>query len=325
MVDKLAAQARDEDDAIHAEELTGIDEPTDDDTGDEVAKPVFAPGEYGAESPDITRYYLNEINAQPLLSAEEEVRLARLVHKGDAKARERMIVANLRLVVMIARRYQHRGLDLNDLVEEGNLGLMHAVEKYDPERGFRFSTYATWWIRQSIERGLMNQGRTIRLPIHVAKDIGGILRKARALSQKLGHDIGAEELAQATGRTLAEVRRAYELNEQPISLDARINHDGDQPLQDLIADEHRVGPEDQLVEEDVSDHLMRWLGQRDSKQREVIARRFGLLGHEAQTLEQVGHALGLTRERVRQIQIEALRNLRNAMERARCGREALLG
>jgi RNA polymerase nonessential primary-like sigma factor len=314
MADIRAAETRDEDD-IPPDEATEPDACPDEDLVDVPAEAVFAAGAYGAEGPDITRFYLNEISGQPLLDAAEEVRLARLARQGDEVARQRMIVANLRLVVMIARRYQHRGLDLNDLVEEGNLGLMHAVEKFDPERGFRFSTYATWWIRQSIERGLMNQARTIRLPIHVAKDIGGILRTARNLSQKLGHDVGTEELARATQRPVEEVRRAYELNEQPLSLDAHINQDTDQPLQDLIPDEHNVNPIEQLLQ---------WLAQRDERQREVIARRFGLLGHEPQTLEQVGQALGLTRERVRQIQIEALRGLRKAMERDGCGREALL-
>ncbi|MFZ5467392.1 MAG: RNA polymerase sigma factor RpoS [Pseudomonadota bacterium] len=324
MADTRVAETGDEDDIL-PDEATEPDECPDEDPVDAPAGAVFAAGSYGAEGPDITRFYLNEISGQPLLDAGEEVRLARLARQGDEVARQRMIVANLRLVVMIARRYQHRGLDLNDLVEEGNLGLMHAVEKFDPERGFRFSTYATWWIRQSIERGLMNQARTIRLPIHVAKDIGGILRTARNLSQKLGHDVGAEELARATQRPVAEVRRAYELNEQPLSLDAHINQDTDQPLQELIPDEHNVNPIEQLAEDDVAEHLLHWLEQRDERQREVIARRFGLFGHEAQTLEQVGQALGLTRERVRQIQIEALRGLRKAMERDGCGREALLG
>ena len=282
---------------------------------------VFSPGQLN--EPDVTRFYLNDISQIPLLSAEEEIRFARQALQGDELARQRMITGNLRLVVMIARRYQYRGLDFDDLVEEGNLGLMHAVEKFDPERGFRFSTYATWWIRQSIERGLMNQGRTIRLPIHVIKEMNSYLRAAKRLSQERAHDATAEEVAEVMECPVGDVRRMFELSEHTASLDARFGNDGEQSLGDVLVDENAVDPVEMLTEDELPRHLGVWLEQQDERQREVIMRRFGLGGYEPQTLEQVGQALGLTRERARQIQLEALKNLRRAMESHGVNRDAI--
>lgn len=259
---------------------------------------------------DATQIYLGEIGFSPLLTAEEEVYFARLALKGDQAARKRMIESNLRLVVKIARRYINRGLALLDLIEEGNLGLIRAVEKFDPERGFRFSTYATWWIRQTIERAIMNQTRTIRLPIHVVKELNIYLRAARELSQKLDHEPTPEEIAAALDKPVEEVRKMLKLNEKITSVDSPVAGASEKQLLDVLADEKELGPELELQDQDIRQHLVIWLQELNPKQREVLARRFGLLGYEPSTLEDVGHEIGLTRERVRQIQVEALRRLR---------------
>ncbi len=266
------------------------------------------------ESMDATRLYLREIGAARLLTAEEEVELARAIGKGDDSARKRMIESNLRLVVKIARRYLNRGLPLLDLIEEGNLGLIRAVEKFDPERGFRFSTYATWWIRQTIERAIMNQTRTIRLPIHVAKEINIYLRAARQLSQQLDHEPNAEEIAQLLEKPLADVERMLGFNERITSVDIPHGRGVDKPLVDVIADHSVEEPTEYLQAEDIHRHLEKWLDKLNSNQREVVMRRFGLQGHDNSTLEQVAKELGVTRERVRQIQIDALKRLRVILE-----------
>ena len=266
------------------------------------------------ENMDATRLYLREIGAAKLLTAEEEVALARAIARGDDAARKRMIESNLRLVVKIARRYLNRGLPLLDLIEEGNLGLIRAVEKFDPERGFRFSTYATWWIRQTIERAIMNQTRTIRLPIHVVKEINTYLRAARRLSQELDHDPSAEEIADLLDKPLEDVERMLGFNERIASVDVPHGRDSDKPLVDAIADVSVEEPTEHLLAEDIQAHLERWLDKLNPNQREVVMRRFGLQGYDNSTLEQVARELGVTRERVRQIQIDALRRLRVILE-----------
>jgi len=263
---------------------------------------------------DATQLYLREIGAANLLSAEEEISLALRIREGDEAARARMIESNLRLVVKIARRYLNRGLSLLDLIEEGNLGLIRAVEKFDPDRGFRFSTYATWWIRQTIERALMNQTRTIRLPIHVVKEINVYLRAARQLGQQLDHEPSAEEIAELLGKPLEDVERMLGFNERVTSVDVPQGREGDRLRVDSIVDEQNREPTDFLQAEDVRRHLEGWLGKLSEKQREVVVRRFGLQGYENSTLEQVAKELGVTRERVRQIQIDALKRLRAILE-----------
>lgn len=272
---------------------------------------------------DATQLYLGEIGFSPLLTAEEEVYFARRALKGDEASRKRMIVSNLRLVVKIARRYNNRGLALLDLIEEGNLGLIRAVEKFDPERGFRFSTYATWWIRQTIERAIMNQTRTIRLPIHVVKELNVYLRAARELAQKLDHEPTAEEIADSLDRPVEDVTKMLRLNERITSVDTPIGSDNDKALLDIIADEKGHGPEDDLQDNDIKSSIVKWLQELNPKQREVLARRFGLMGYEPSTLEDVGAEIGLTRERVRQIQVEALRRLRDMLGHQGLNLEAL--
>ncbi len=264
---------------------------------------------------DATQIYLNEIGFSPLLSAEEEVYFSRRAQRGDDAARRRMIESNLRLVVKIARRYMNRGLAFLDLIEEGNLGLIRAVEKFDPERGFRFSTYATWWIRQTIERAIMNQTRTIRLPIHTIKEINQYLRTARQLLQRLDHEPTVDEIAAAMERDANDIRRMMGLNEGVTSVDVPMGKDADRVLLDAIPDDTNPDPFALLEDADVIAQLDVWLDDLSDKQREVVQRRFGLRGHEKSTLEQVGNEIGVTRERVRQIQIDALRKLREIMER----------
>ncbi len=274
---------------------------------------------------DATQLYLNEIGFSPLLTAEEEVYFSRLALKGDESGRKRMIESNLRLVVKIARRYVNRGLTLLDLIEEGNLGLIRAVEKFDPERGFRFSTYATWWIRQTVERALMNQTRTIRLPIHVVKELNIYLRAARELSQKLDHEPSAEEIAEMLDRPVKDVERMLKLNERVASIDTPIGGDSDKSLVDTISGEAVSDPAELLQTSNMNGNINGWLFELSEKQREVIARRFGLMGYEMKTLEEVGREIGLTRERVRQIQVEALKRLRGILEKEGLAGETIFG
>ncbi|GGF85210.1 RNA polymerase sigma factor RpoS [Alteromonas lipolytica] len=262
---------------------------------------------------DATQLYLSEIGFSPLLTAEEEVHFARRALKGCEASRKRMIVSNLRLVVKIARRYNNRGLALLDLIEEGNLGLIRAVEKFDPERGFRFSTYATWWIRQTIERAIMNQTRTIRLPIHVVKELNVYLRAARELAQELDHEPTAEDIAVHLDKPIDEVSKMLRLNERISSVDTPIGGDNDKALLDILADDNESSPEDQLQDSNIKHNIVSWLQELNAKQREVLARRFGLMGYEPSTLEDVGAEIGLTRERVRQIQVEGLRRLKDML------------
>jgi RNA polymerase nonessential primary-like sigma factor len=274
---------------------------------------------------DATQLYLNEIGFSPLLSAEEEVYFARKALKGEEAARKRMIESNLRLVVKISRRYVNRGLALLDLIEEGNLGLIRAVEKFDPERGFRFSTYATWWIRQTIERAIMNQTRTIRLPIHVVKELNVYLRAARELSQKLDHEPSAEEIARLLDKPVEDVERMLALNERVTSMDVPIGPSSDKTVIDTVPDQQVSDPVQLLQDSDLNTSLNNWLDELSEKQREVLSRRFGLRGHETSTLEEVGKEIGLTRERVRQIQVEALRRLRDILEKQGLDAAALFG
>ena len=271
------------------------------------------PRESKDDSPDATQLYLKEIGYTPLLTPEEEVHFGRLARKGDPEGRKRMIESNLRLVVKISRRYLNRGLSLLDLIEEGNLGLMHAVEKFDPEKGFRFSTYATWWIRQAIERAIMNQTRNIRLPVHVVKEMNYYLRGARELSQKLDHAPKPEEIANLIDKPVDEVRRMLKLSERVDSIDA-VRDVADRSRLEMIPDENSPDPAAQVQRSDLFNKLDSMLAELSEKHQEVISRRFGLRGHPRSTLEEVGSEIGLTRERVRQIQVEGLNRLRRSLE-----------
>ncbi len=264
------------------------------------------------ESVDATDLYLGEIGRAALLTADEEKELARKVQKGDMAARARMIESNLRLVVKIARRYLNRGLPLLDLIEEGNLGLIRAVEKFDPSKGFRFSTYATWWIRQAVERGLMNQAKTIRLPIHIAKELNGYLRAERELSQKLDHEPSADEVAALVDKPVDDVRHLLELADN-ISCTEISVLEPERNSWDTFENERSEDPWQFLQNDQLKGHLDQWLDRLPEKSLDVLSRRFGLRGHDITTLEEVGKAIGLTRERVRQIQVDALKELRSMM------------
>ncbi|MBU1363511.1 MAG: RNA polymerase sigma factor RpoS [Gammaproteobacteria bacterium] len=273
---------------------------------------------------DVTQLYLSEIGAKPLLTPEEELATTRLVRTGDFAARQRMIEHNLRLVVNIAKHYLNRGIPLLDLIEEGNLGLIHALEKFDPERGFRFSTYATWWIRQNIERGIMNQSRTIRLPVHIVKEINVVLRAMRHLESADRRDSTVERIAALIDWSVDDVRRTLSLNEHIASLDAPLDIDPSHTIAEVIADDGAGDPESLLQSSEVGSLVGDWLDQLSERQRSVIERRYGLNGADLATLDVIAHDLGLTRERVRQIQMEGLDRLRKIVKRGNISRDSLL-
>ncbi len=272
---------------------------------------------------DATQIYLREIGRYPLLSADQEKHYGTLTRAGEKSARDHMIRCNLRLVVKISRRYLNRGLALLDLIEEGNLGLIRAVEKFDPERGFRFSTYATWWIRQNIERALMSQPMTIRIPIHVYKELNTYLRKAREIAQKMDHEPSVEELARAMNVEVSYVSQLMKLNVKTISVDTPMGEDSDKPLLDALPDNDDHRPHDILEKNNLRHHINLCLKKLNEKQRSIVCHRFGLRGYEEATLEDVGEEVGLTRERVRQIQVETLKLLKTILEEKGVCKDAL--
>jgi len=324
----------DADDAAHAA-------PADDDAPDDAALTPREPDRYTQQLPlpepapglgadivnDVTQMYLNEIGQHLLLSAEEELALARAMAGGEFAARQRLIEHNLRLVVSIAKHYTNRGLALPDLIEEGNLGLIHALEKFDAERGFRFTTYATWWIRQAVERAIMNQSRTIRLPAHVVKELNVVLRALRHLemhAQPNGREATLEDVAFLLDKPIEKVRSVLGYNERMTSLDAPIDRDAGVSIGEGLADESVIAPELVLHNAAIEGWVRLWLDELNARQRTVIERRYGLNGRDVATLEELAGEIGVTRERVRQIQAEALEKLRERLHRKGLDREALL-
>jgi len=277
-------------------------------------------------STDTTQHYLNQIGARPLLSVEEEVRYATLAKQGNFEARQKMIEHNLRLVVSIAKHYINRGVVLLDLIEEGNLGLMRAIDKFEPERGFRFSTYATWWIRQSIERAIMNQARTVRLPVHMVRELNQILRAKYHLEAQHhdGKEATAEDIAHLVDRPVEDVQDILALSEHATSLDAPLDNDPQASLMDMLPGDTEDGPDSRAEQHEMTVLVHDWLKKLPDKQRVVIIRRFGLDNDDPATLEELAAEMSVTRERVRQIQQEALVKLKRAMTARGVGKDALL-
>ncbi len=277
-------------------------------------------------SGDATQRYLTRIGLRPLLTQEQEVDYATRAKQGDFSARQAMIEHNLRLVVSIAKHYINRGVALLDLIEEGNLGLMHAIGKFEPERGFRFSTYATWWIRQSIERAIMNQARTIRLPVHRIRELNLVLRAKYYLESRLsdGHDARLEDIAHLVERSIDDVRETLGMADHVASLDTPIDGDPNSSLLDVLADGAQHGPEADAEHHEMITLVRHWLGTIPAKQRQVIMRRFGIDNGSPATLEELAEEMGVTRERVRQIQQEGLIRLKRAMLARGVGKDALL-
>jgi RNA polymerase nonessential primary-like sigma factor len=276
---------------------------------------------------DITQIYFNEIGGHSLLKADEELRLARAMQAGDFAARQKLIEHNLRLVVSIAKHYTNRGVALPDLIEEGNLGLIHALGKFDAERGFRFTTYATWWIRQAVERAIMNQSRTIRLPAHVVKELNVVLRALRHLEMHGmhdGRDPSLDDVAHLLGKPVEQVRRVIGYNDHVASLDAPLDRETGLSIGDGIADDTALAPELLLHNTEIENWVRQWLAELTPRQRTVIERRYGLNGRDTATLEELAREIGVTRERVRQIQAEALDKLRSRLARRGLDRDALL-
>lgn len=277
-------------------------------------------------STDTTQHYLNQIGLRPLLTIVEEVKYATLAKQGNFDARQKMIEHNLRLVVSIAKHYINRGVALLDMIEEGNLGLMRAIDKFEPERGFRFSTYATWWIRQCIERAIMNQARTVRLPVHMVRELNQILRAKYHLEARdqNGKDATAEDIAHLVDRPVDEVQDILALSEHATSLDAPLDNDPQSSLMDLLPGNNDDSPDSHAEHHEMTIFVRDWLKKLPDKQRVVIMRRFGLDNDDPATLETLAEEMGITRERVRQIQQEALIKLKRAFAARGVGRDELL-
>ncbi|WP_305041601.1 sigma-70 family RNA polymerase sigma factor [Geoalkalibacter sp.] len=292
-----------EDDAVDAEEDL-----------EEESEEVEAKSDFSDHSDDAIKLYLKEIQKTKLLTAEEERELARRIAKGEMAARDRMIESNLRLVVKIAKRYMNRGLPFLDLIEEGNMGLIKAVERFKLSKECRFSTYATWWIRQSIERALVNQSRTIRLPVHVSDDINKLIKISRELQQKLNREPQVKEVAEAMSVDPAYVRRLMVLVKKTYSIEHPMGENSDYSLMDTIEDATAVDPAGLVEDLEKFTRVEEWLATLSESEREILTLRFGLEDREPQTLDTIGRKFGVTRERIRQIEAKSLEKLRRIME-----------
>ena len=296
--------------------LGDIDEPALDELVDEEEEDIdtLNSGEYFDDvSDDSVRLYLREIGKIPLLNAEEELALAKKVVAGDKRAKDKMAEANMRLVVSIAKRYSGRGLDFLDLIQEGNTGLLRAVEKFDPDKGFKFSTYATWWIRQAITRAIADQARTIRIPVHMVETINKLLRTQRRMTQELNREPSIEELAKELEMEPEKVEYVIKIKQDITSLDAGVGRDGedeDSVLADFIEDEDSASPEESATSQLLKEQVQAVLSTLSEREQKIVKMRFGLENGKSHTLEEVGQEFAVTRERIRQIEAKALAKLR---------------
>ena len=265
----------------------------------------------GAGMDDPVRMYLKEIGKVPLLTAEQEQDLAQRMLEGDEEAKAQLIEANLRLVVSIAKRYLGRGMQFLDLIQEGNLGLIKAVDKFDHSKGFKFSTYATWWIRQAITRAIADQARTIRIPVHMVETINRLVREQRALIQELGREPTVEEIAEKMGLSVEKVREIQKISQEPVSLEKPIGEEEDSHLGDFIPDDDAMSPADQVAYTLLKEQLLDAMKSLTAREEKVLRLRFGLDDGRQRTLEEVGREFNVTRERIRQIEAKALRKLRH--------------
>ncbi len=306
------------DDILNAQDLTlDIDEPESDDLEreEELSDEELAITAENVDSfaDDSVRLYLREIGKIPLLSPEEEAELAKRIVKGDKKAKDKMVESNMRLVVSIAKRYGGRGLDFLDLIQEGNTGLLRAVEKFDPDKGFKFSTYATWWVRQAITRAIADQARTIRIPVHMVETINKVLRTTRKLTAELNREPTNEEIAKALDMEVDKVDYVMRIKQDIASLDASIGREGDDEdsvLGDFVEDEERDSPEDSAANQILKEQLSEIISTLTDREQKIIRLRFGIGGGRPHTLEEVGAEFDVTRERIRQIEAKALSKLR---------------
>ena len=302
--DDDAATILDDIDMPEIEELNEIEEVTEEEMSD-----VKVDDSYSTDDP--VRMFLKEIGKVPLLTAEEEVELAIRMSQGDEEAKRRMTEANLRLVVSIAKRHVGRGMLFLDLIQEGNLGLIKAVEKFDYTKGYKFSTYATWWIRQAITRAIADQARTIRIPVHMVETINKVIRVSRQLLQELGHDPSAEEIAAEMGMPVEKVREILKIAQEPVSLETPIGEEEDSHLGDFIPDEDASEPSEAASFSLLKEQLMEVLDTLTPREKKVLELRFGIVDGRTRTLEEVGKEVNVTRERIRQIEAKALRKLRH--------------
>ena len=302
--DDDAATILDDIDMPEIEELNEIEEVTEEEMSD-----VKVDDSYSTDDP--VRMFLKEIGKVPLLTAEEEVELAIRMSQGDEEAKRRMTEANLRLVVSIAKRHVGRGMLFLDLIQEGNLGLIKAVEKFDYTKGYKFSTYATWWIRQAITRAIADQARTIRIPVHMVETINKVIRVSRQLLQELGHDPSAEEIAAEMGMPVEKVREILKIAQEPVSLETPIGEEEDSHLGDFIPDEDASEPSEAASFSLLKEQLMEVLDTLTPREKKVLELRFGIVDGRTRTLEEVGKVFNVTRERIRQIEAKALRKLRH--------------
>ncbi len=281
--------------------------------------------QYSNSDLEVFKIYLNEVSQYPVLSRNEEIELAKLIEKGDKEANDYMVKCNLRLVISISKKYLNRGMTLSDIVEEGNIGLLKAVERFDYKRGFKFSTYATWWIRQAIERALVNQCRMVRIPVHMTENINKVLKAQTSLQYKLGRDPTMSELSTETDMPFSTLKKVFDAMKQDTSLDMPVGEDDNLNLHEVISKESEsLDPYSHVESESVKKLILQWLNYLNDNEKEIIVKRYGLNGEEPATLESIGNDFGITRERVRQIEKRVIAKLQRLVKSKKFKKEELI-